>query len=386
MSDVQGAFRLPFKGQLAFHRQKLNLPTSSYDDVLAQHHDRAFVVAGAMKADLLADLRVAIDKAMAEGKSLQWFRQEFDSIVERRGWTGWTGEGSKGGEAWRTRVIFHTNLNAAHAAGRYAQLTQPEMLRRRPYWRYVHRSVENPRHHHKAWHGLVLRADDPWWASHYPPNGFGCQCIIEAVNERELKRLGKSGPDSAPPSPLVEHVNRTTGEVIKVPQGIQPGWDAAPGATVAASALKVQASKLGRLEHGLARAHVDELVASPLFGRFVRGQVSGEFPVAVLKEADRAWLGSVSPVVVLSQRSLAAHREKHPEIGLADYRRLPDIVAQGEVWQVPGQDERLIFVTLGGTRYRAVLKRTAEGDKNYLLTLFKVGKGSGVPAGAKRIR
>lgn len=386
MPSVEGAFNLPFKEQLAFFRQKLNLPTATYDDIMGAAHDRAFVVAGAMKADLLADLRSAVDKAMAEGKSLQWFRKEFDAIVERRGWSGWAGSGSKDGTAWRTRTIFSTNLKAAHAAGRYAQLTQPDMMQARPYWRYVHRSTEHPRHHHRAWGGMVLAADDPWWEIHYPPNGWGCNCLVEAINARELAGLGKDMPDIAPDSPLVEHVNRATGEVFKVPLGVQPGWDYAPGAAAKASALAAQGSKLERLEPALARLNVAELVASPLFARFVRGQVAGEFPVAALKAADQALLGAASPVVVLSQRSLAAHRAKHPDVTLVDYRRLPEIIAGGEVWQVPGQAERLIFITLDGVRYRAALKRTSDGSKNYLVTLFRIGKGSAVPKGAVKVR
>lgn len=386
MPSVEGAFNLPFEEQLAFFRQKLSLPTATYDDIIGAAHDRAFVVAGAMKADLLADLRGAVDKAMSEGKSLQWFRKEFDAIVERRGWSGWTGEGSKAGTAWRTRTIFSTNLKAAHAAGRYAQLTQPEMMQARPFWRYVHRSTENPRHHHRAWGGMVLAADDPWWEIHYPPNGWGCNCLVEAINARELASLGKDELDTAPDSPLVEHVNRATGEVFKVPLGVQPGWDYAPGAATKASALAAQANKLERLEPALARLNVAELVASPLFARFVRGQVAGEFPVAALKAADQALLRAASPVVVLSQRSVLAHKAKHPDVTLADYRLLPQIIEGGEVWQVPGQAERLIFITLDGVRYRAALKRTRDGSKNYLVTLFRIAKGSAVPKGAVKVR
>jgi hypothetical protein len=44
----------------------------------------------------------------------------------------------KGGRNWRTRVIYQTNLQTSYAAGRYQQLTDPDMLKVRPYWRYVH--------------------------------------------------------------------------------------------------------------------------------------------------------------------------------------------------------------------------------------------------------
>ena len=46
----------------------------------------SFMVAGATKTDLLADLRGAVDKAISEGKSLNWFKTEFKNIVARHGW------------------------------------------------------------------------------------------------------------------------------------------------------------------------------------------------------------------------------------------------------------------------------------------------------------
>jgi uncharacterized protein with gpF-like domain len=101
---------LPFLEAIAFFKAKLNIPTARWDDLLGAAHDRAFVVAGAMQADLLADLRAAVDKAIAEGTTIETFRKDFNQIVAARGWTGWTGQGTKAGEAWRTRVIYETNL------------------------------------------------------------------------------------------------------------------------------------------------------------------------------------------------------------------------------------------------------------------------------------
>jgi len=127
-----GSFKLPFPEQIDFFRQKQNLPTERYDDILKEAHDRAFVVAGAMKADLLNDLRKAVDKAIAEGKTIDWFRKEFEAIVQKHGWEGWTGSDTKAGRDWRTRVIYKTNLSASYAAGRWQQLHDPDLLKGRP--------------------------------------------------------------------------------------------------------------------------------------------------------------------------------------------------------------------------------------------------------------
>ena len=141
----------------------------------------------------------------------------FDRIVKRHGWSY---NGSRG---WRSRVIYDTNLRTAYQAGRYKQLTDPAALKARPYWRYKHDDlVVRPRQHHLAWNGLVLRHDDPFWSTHYPPNGWGCKCKVFAESPSSLKRKKLS----LGASPKIRKVERRLGNrIVRVPAGIDPGWD-----------------------------------------------------------------------------------------------------------------------------------------------------------------
>ncbi|NHR06518.1 hypothetical protein HA052_15100 [Chromobacterium haemolyticum] len=225
MADSLAAvFKRPWDTQLAYFRQKLNLGTERWTDIMKGQHDKAFVVAGAMAGDLLEDLRQAVDKAVAGGSTLADFRRDFDKIVAERGWE------YNGSSDWRSRVIYQTNLASSYAAGRWQQLTDPDMLKVRPYWRYKHSdSVLRPRPQHLAWNGLILRADDPWWQIHFPPNGWGCQCSIVAVSEQELRgKYGKLGPDTAPVIETREII-RPDGSSVYVPDGVDFGWDYTPG-------------------------------------------------------------------------------------------------------------------------------------------------------------
>jgi hypothetical protein len=216
---------LPFQEQIAFYRDKVNLPTAAWTDIWEGMHSRAFVVAGAMKADLLTDLRGAVDKAISQGTTLQQFRKDFDQVVATHGWA------YNGGRGWRTRVIYDTNLRQSYNAGRYQQMQQ--VTRTRPYWRYRHNdSVEHPRPEHQAWDSKILRHDDPWWDTHYPQNAWGCHCFVETLSDRDLKRLGKDGPDEAPPIVWEEKTVGTRGpspRTVQVPQGIDPGFAYNPG-------------------------------------------------------------------------------------------------------------------------------------------------------------
>ena len=192
-------FGTPFQAQIDYLRQKLNLPTDRWDDITRSAHDRAFIVAGAAKADLLSDLHQAINDRAADGKGLQAFTKDFKAIVAKHGWTGWTGEGSAAGEAWRARIIYQTNMATSYAAGRYQQMSDPEVLKLHPYWRYIHSdSVLHPRPLHLAWHGLTLLASHPFWQSHFPPNGWGCQCRITSVTRKEGEASAKAGLSDPP--------------------------------------------------------------------------------------------------------------------------------------------------------------------------------------------
>ena len=219
-STVDGT-RRQFQEQIDFLRRKLNLPSESWRDIQSAAHDRAFVVAGATKADLLHDLRKAVDQAV-KGGSIGEFRKNFAELVAKHGWTGWTGEGTKAGEAWRTRVIYQTNLMTSYAAGRRAQLLDPDLVERRPFWRYVHNdSVTHPRPQHKRWGDmkLTLRHDHPFWETHFPPNGWGCKCRVVAV------AAPGDGDGTEPPEGWAQ-----TDPATGAPVGIDEGWGYAPGA------------------------------------------------------------------------------------------------------------------------------------------------------------
>lgn len=181
-----------FLPAIEFFRRKANVPTATWRDLWQAAHARAFTVAGALKEDLLQDLRAAVDAAIADGESYDTFRKRFREIVARHGWV------HTGSEGWRSRVIWQTNMRTSFAAGRYQQMTQPDVVAFMPYWLYDHTTITHPREKHKAWDNLVLRWDDPWWQIHYPPNGWGCNCRVRPLSLRQLRKLGKVGPDVAP--------------------------------------------------------------------------------------------------------------------------------------------------------------------------------------------
>lgn len=241
-----GKFSQTFIEQSEFFRQKFNFPTDKWDDILHEAHDRAFIVAGAAKADLLDDLHQAVQKSITDGKSIQWFRKEFDAIVDKHGWEGWTGSETKAGRAWRTRVIYQTNISTSYAAGRYQQLTDPELLKLRPNWEYRHSdSVRHPRPLHVSWSGTILPADDPWFHTHFPPNGFLCHCRIAAV--------GKDKYNPPPDDGNYIYKDKKGGEHT-LPKGVDYGFGYTPGRSVAKNMQPFIDNKIASLPTQLGKA------------------------------------------------------------------------------------------------------------------------------------
>lgn len=246
---LEGVFNMPFAAQVAAFRLRLRnlVGTAKWTDLWQAEHDRAFMVAGAMKADLLADLAAAVEKAIAAGGTLEQFRADFRSIVAKHGWHGWTGEGTKAGEAWRTRVIYRTNMATSYAAGRWAQITDAKF----PYVIYFHGNSREPRLQHLAWDGLVLPADHPFWATHAPPNGWGCSCYVSGARSLTAARILGGDPDKALPDGW-QAIDGRTG----APKGIDRGWAYAPGASAADEIARLAREKAEKLPEPVAAALV----------------------------------------------------------------------------------------------------------------------------------
>lgn len=209
---------VPFKEAIRHLREKVNLPSRVWTDLWHGMHARAFVVAGAIKGQLVADLHDAVVRAIDEGLTIADFRRDFDKIVADHVWS------YKGGRNWRTSVIFNTNMRTAYAAGKWEQAQR--LKDRRPYLRYVAVQDERTRPEHLEWHGTVLPADHPWWETHFPPNGWNCRCTVQQLSAADAERLGYEIADEAPPVEMeTRSVNTPDGpKTIQVPKGIDTGF------------------------------------------------------------------------------------------------------------------------------------------------------------------
>lgn len=221
---------LPPAEAVNYFRSKGYAPSFDWQDIWQDEHAAAFAVAKMARLDLLQDVRAAVDKALAEGKTLAQFKKELTPILQEKGWWGKkqqidpaTGETRlvQLGSPRRLEIIYDTNLRTAHAAGRWEQIERSKATR--PFLRYSATLDSRTRPAHRAWHGKILPVDDPSWSTHYPPNGWRCRCTVIQYSQAQLDSRGWSV--SEPPKPrTVTYTNPRTGEVSQVPRGIDPGF------------------------------------------------------------------------------------------------------------------------------------------------------------------
>lgn len=219
---------------LAYFRSKKLKVGFSYLDVWREEHAFAWTVAKAMTADVLDSIRGAVDGAIADGTTFRQFKKDLTPVLQGLGWWGeqpmidpLTGERPtvELGSPRRLKIIYDTNLRVARSVGQWQRIQRTK--RTHPYLLYQLGPSQRHRPEHAGWEGTLLPADDPWWDFHYTPNGWGCKCWIRQVSRGEAARIGVT--PRRPSSRTVEWVNGRTGEVSRVPVGIDPGWDYNPG-------------------------------------------------------------------------------------------------------------------------------------------------------------
>lgn len=185
MPDLKFAIGLEPAAAVEYLRSKNVQVSDRWHHVWQEAHARAFTVAGVARDDVLADIQTSLKNALAKGETFAQWRDGLNKTLENRGWIGRAGVDTSGEfhggkiAPHRLDTIFRTNMQSAYMAGRYE--AQRANLADRPYWQYVAVLDGRTRPAHRALNGRTFRADDAFWRSFYPPNGFRCRCRVRAL-------------------------------------------------------------------------------------------------------------------------------------------------------------------------------------------------------------
>lgn len=387
MAD-EGLFRTAPKEVVEYFDRRPSVPTFDWRDLAPHEHALAHTVAKTAGLNVIDELRDAIRKAVVDRVPFEQFRDELIPLLRKKGWWGEkkvrddrTGELVKAqlGSLRRLQIIYWANVHSAHAAGEWKRIERnKEFL---PFLTYVASVSERKRPLHLSWVGITLPVDDAWWRSHYPPNGWNCKCSVRQIGDREAGRLHRQyGKDKAPPIDERDWLNKRTGQIEKVPAGIDPGWQTNSGLLRDRTITGQLQGALDRMPEEARRAAVAKLAAHPVadyvrdtLGALRRSELSREQQlfsavVAQLPEETAKVIRSRTTIVRLSGDNAAHIIGDHPDVS-------PQLLA-GVMNMLDGEAFRdangvAIFKEVDGQLYRLKVKLTGNRNELYITTLHR---------------
>lgn len=366
---------------IRYFRAKRSLPTFDWRDIAPAEHGFSWTVAKSMEHDVLEDIRAAVDDAIVNRVPFEEFQKKLIPILQEKGWWGRRiQEDPKDGvpkvvqlgSPRRLRTIYWANIRSAHAAGEWERTQRNKRFL--PFLVYTLSGAERRRIEHEGWVGTVLPIDDPWWNRHYPPNGWGCQCGVRQVSQREAERLGWSEGKQAPEIVTRKWRNKRTGESVLVPQGIDPGWDTNPGKNRAVNVSEFLFGKVAALPANRQRVAIEDIVGSPALQALTTGRAAkGTYlPVAQLADGLVESFDAHSSLVSLSADSVAhiLHDHADRQLGIDDFRSALSVIRNPAAVVRRGRS----LVLLGqaaGVWWRTVVKSANEGREWWLVSLHR---------------
>lgn len=223
--DLGYAATLEPKEAIAYFRAKGRHIGWNWYDTAVDVHARSFTVAKAARMDILITIQDEVKRALSQGVSQQEFINTLAPRLKKLGWWGkqvivdsaGNAETVQLGSPRRLALIYNVNTRVAYNVGRYAQLMNSTDTH--PFWQYVAVMDSRTRPSHAALNGLVFRYDDPFWKTHYPPNGWNCRCRVRALSQARMDSLGlkaTQGDKYLTTKKVQAAVNKATGEIINM--------------------------------------------------------------------------------------------------------------------------------------------------------------------------
>ena len=378
--------------------------TGAWTQHWQEAHAKGFTVANVLRADVLQDIHASVADLLVQGKSPAEVKKELIAKLEQKGWFAQKGEAiiengkyvGKKLTARRIDTILATNRASAYGAARWRQAWAVRELK--PFVRYNHNHAERPRASHLAMNGWVFPIDDPFWDTHWPPNGWHCHCDTSSLSMRDVERYGitdnmRTGegnlstevqvlPDGTR-AQVTTYTDPKTGRKIAT----QPGFNFNVGKAH-------YQPNLDQYEPRVARAYIagtlrgddfkfvyqkcEQLVKDnpdlPLLDvRRLAGQT--KFPVGMLRDELQKVIGAKTGVVLLSEDTMVKQVVKRTgqDFGIEDYWRVQGVLENAQLIVLEG-GLHLSFFELDGVWYQAVVKATKDGRELYLQTFHRANE------------
>ena len=159
-------------------------------DLGTDEYARAFTVARSAGFNIVDDLYYSFVDTLSSGGTEKDFARLVIPTLQEKGWL----RGDQGEIARRVELIYDTNLRVARGAGQWDRVQRN--ARALPFLRAatardtrVRRPPKSKHSDHRAWDGIILPVDHPFWRRWWVPLGFRCRCTIIPMTRSQLLRF-----------------------------------------------------------------------------------------------------------------------------------------------------------------------------------------------------
>lgn len=136
---------------------------------------RAFWVGGGLQLTQIQRVFDEIGKALESGEPFEDWRKRVRTLLR---------------DDAHAETVFRNAAQRAYSAGRWRQMTDPDVIKWRPY--FMHDSVLDSRTTEtcRKLDGIVLPAEHEHWRTHWPPGHHRCRRGVRSLRKAEAERRG----------------------------------------------------------------------------------------------------------------------------------------------------------------------------------------------------
>jgi SPP1 gp7 family putative phage head morphogenesis protein len=185
---------VPNEQAIDFIKSKPAIASDVFSKLLPELRARAFTISGVENMNVLQRVRDKIAELPAGG---DWNTIKQDIVKDLGPWFVDPNEDAETRDAQlaaanrRAEILLRTHGFESYQAAQHAVMKRTSEVFE--YWMYQTVGDEAVREEHAALDGLILPADSPFWADHFPPWDFGCRCQVVPIMKDDIPELEDSG-------------------------------------------------------------------------------------------------------------------------------------------------------------------------------------------------
>lgn len=183
-----------FDEAIEWFRKRTVITADAAATLDARAKQEAFWVGGGLQLEQVQRVFDKAAKSIEEGTPFEEFRKAVRTELS---------------DPAHVETVFRNAAQRAYNAGRFEQMTEPSVIKFRPFWLFDAVLDSRTTQVCNTRDGTLLPAEDAWWQANVPPLHHRCRSSIRNIRKTEADRRGgvKQPPPGDPPD----------------------GWGAAPG-------------------------------------------------------------------------------------------------------------------------------------------------------------